>query len=409
MKLSFLFFLLLVTVLSHAQLTVQNGFTAQQLGSNLAGANINIINPAITLGNAGQYGLFNFTGTGLGLSSGVILSSGNINNAIGPNNTPTATTAYGAPGDPDLTILANNQTNDAVVLEFEFEVQGDELEFDFVFLCEEYIEHINPATNPYNDVFAFYISGPGITGQENLAVVPGTNAPVSVQSINSTSFFQFYVDNNYNPNAPSPVNIQFDGFTVPLKARKTGLTPCSIYKLSLRVADAGDDTWDAAVMIKENSLVSNSIAVNSATISTDTTALEGCIPATFTFDLGATASSDLNIPIRLGGTALNGVDYAFIDSIITIPAGQTSSTLIINALTDGITEGRETIELYYNPSSCAPEDTVLLYIDDATSITFDATGSHMFHANHGSLSVSLSTIHLCCQLRCTNQEFAGIQ
>ncbi len=110
MKLSFLFFLLLVTVLSHAQLTVQNGFTAQQLGSNLAGANINIINPAITLGNAGQYGLFNFTGTGLGLSSGVILSSGNINNAIGPNNTPTATTAYGAPGDPDLTILANNQT-----------------------------------------------------------------------------------------------------------------------------------------------------------------------------------------------------------------------------------------------------------------------------------------------------------
>ena len=139
MKLSILFFLMLFTVFSYAQLTVQNGFTAQQLGSNLAGANINIINPAITLGNAGQYGLFSFTGTGLGLSSGVILSSGNINNAIGPNNTPTATTAYGAPGDPDLTILANNQTNDAVVLEFEFEVQGDELEFDFVFLCEEYI------------------------------------------------------------------------------------------------------------------------------------------------------------------------------------------------------------------------------------------------------------------------------
>jgi subtilisin-like proprotein convertase family protein len=375
---------LFVTVVTYAQLTVQNGFTAQQLGNNLAGANINIINPTI-VGDTSQYGLFNFTGTGLGLSSGVILSTGDINNAVGPNSSTSTSTGFGLPGDPDLTALAGFGTGDAVVFEFEFEVQGDELEFNFVFLSEEYNEFVNSG---FNDVFAFYISGPGIVGQENLAVVPGTTTPVTINSINNGSFFQFYNDNDAA--VTNQVNVEFDGFTTLMKARKTNLTPCNIYKLSLRIADGSDDRLDSGVLLQENSLVSNSIAVNPATVSADTTALEGCIPATFTFNLGATASTDLNIPIRLGGTALNGVDYAFIDSIITIPAGQTASTLIINALADGIVEGRETIELYYSPSSCAPEDTVLLYIDDATSITFDATGTNLNCNGNSSGSIGIN-------------------
>lgn len=375
---------LFVTVVTYGQLSVQKGFTAQQLGNNLAGANINIINPTI-VGDTSQYGLFNFTGTGLGLSSGVILSTGDINDAVGPNSNPSTSTSYGLPGDPDLTALAGFGTEDAVVFEFEFEVQGDELEFNFVFLSEEYNEFVNSG---FNDVFAFYISGPGIVGQENLAVVPGTTTPVTINSINNGSFFQFYNDNDAA--IPNQVNVEFDGFTTLMKARRTNLMPCGVYKLSLRIADGSDDRLDSGVLLQENSLVSNSIAVNSTTVSTDTTALEGCIPATFTFNLGATASTDLNIPIRLGGTALNGVDYAFIDSIITIPAGQTASTLIINALADGITEGRETIELYYSPSSCAPEDTVLLYIDDATSITFDALGTNLNCNGNSSGSIGVN-------------------
>ncbi len=369
--------------MAYGQLAVQKGYTAQQLGNNLAGANINIINPSI-VGDTSQYGLFQFTGNALGLSSGVILSTGDINDAIGPNTDGGTSTSYGRPGDTDLTALAGFGTEDAVVFEFEFEVQGDELEFNFVFLSEEYNEFVNSG---FNDVFAFYITGPGITGQENLAVVPGTTTPVTINSINNGSFWQFYNDND-----AGGTNVEFDGFTTLMTARKTGLTPCSVYKLSLRIADGSDDRLDSGVLLQENSLVSNSIAVNSSTVSADTTALEGCIPARFTFNLGTTATSDINIPIRLGGSALNGVDYTQIDSIITIPSGQTASTLIINALADGITEGRETIELYYKPSSCAPEDTVLLYIDDATSITFDAAGTNLNCNNDasGTLDVNIA-------------------
>lgn len=371
---------------TQAQLAVQKGLTAQQLGNNLAGANITIINPSIR-GAADQYGLFSYVGNDLGLSSGVILSTGDVDDAVGPNTDEGTTTAYGRPGDADLTALAGFPTEDAVVLEFEFEVQGDELEFNFVFLSEEYNEFVNSG---FNDVFAFYISGPGIVGQENLAVVPGTTTPVTINSINSNSFFQFYVNNDSS--VSNQVDISFDGFTTLMKARRTNLTPCGVYKLSLRLADGSDDQYDSGVLLQENSLVSNSIAVSSATISADTTALEGCIPARFTFNLGATASSDLNIPIRLGGTALNGVDYAFIDSIITIPRGQTASTLLINALADGIPEGRETIELYYSPSPCAPEDTVLLYIDDAVPLTFDAIGTNLScnGDSSGSIGVNIS-------------------
>ena len=315
-------FILLLTVVLHvqlmAQLTVNNGFNAQQLGNNLAGSNITIINPSIS-GNATQYGQFNYVGNDLGLNSGVILSTGSIFDAVGPNTSGNTGTDFGLPGNADLTALGGFQTFDAVVFEFEFEVQGDELEFNFVFLSEEYNEYVNQG---FNDIFAFYISGPGINGQENIAVVPGTTTPVTINTINNNSFFQFY-----NDNTNGSVNVEFDGFTTLMKASRSNLTPCGVYKLSLRIADGGDDRLDSGVLLQENSLVSNSVTVSSSTISVDTTALEGCFPATYTFNLGATAQVDYNIPIRLGGTALNGVDYTLIDSIITIPQGQTSSTV----------------------------------------------------------------------------------
>ena len=115
------------------------------------------------------------------MGSGVILSTGDIDDAVGPNSDENTSTGYGGAGDTDLSALSGFSTEDAVVLEFEFEVQGDELEFDFVFLClRSTYEHmsIQPRV-PITMYFAFYISGPGIAGQENLAVVPGTTAPVS--------------------------------------------------------------------------------------------------------------------------------------------------------------------------------------------------------------------------------------
>ncbi|MCL4857511.1 MAG: choice-of-anchor L domain-containing protein, partial [Flavobacteriales bacterium] len=52
-------------------------------------------------------------------------------------------------------------TNDRAFLEFDFTPVGDTVEFRFVFASEEYTSWINSV---YNDIFAFFVSGPGISG-----------------------------------------------------------------------------------------------------------------------------------------------------------------------------------------------------------------------------------------------------
>lgn len=347
-----------------SQLNVATNSTAQQLGNNIAGNNITVTNATMT-GDSAQFGTFNFIGSQLGVNSGVILSSGLVMDAVGPNSTTNTSTSIGGPGDPDLSILSGNTTNDAAILEFEFQVQGNEVEFNFVFMSEEYNEWVNSG---FNDVFAFYISGPGIPVQENLAVIPGTTSPITINNINNGSNSQYYNDNE-NGNT----NIEFDGYTTPLKAAKGGLIPCATYTLSLRIADASDEAYDSAVLFEENSLIQPNLSASSYTFSSNNTALEGCYDASFTFLLDTPSNEDVVIPLNFGGTAVNGVDYALVDDYIVIPAGQTSGTVIIDAFLDGITEGQEFVQFYYVPSPCAPFDSVMLFIDDYDPIDYDIT------------------------------------
>jgi subtilisin-like proprotein convertase family protein len=347
-----------------SQLTVTQNASAQQLGNNIAGSNITVTNATAT-GDPAQFGTFDFTGSQLGIGTGIILSSGNVIEAEGPNSSNGTTGNFGGPGDPDLSILSGNDTYDAAVLEFDFQVQGDEVEFNFVFLSEEYNEYVNTG---FNDVFAFYISGPGIPTPENLAVLPGTTTPITINNINNGLNSQYFVDNE-NGN----VNIEFDGFTTPLKAVKAGLTPCATYTLSLRIADASDHVLDAAVLFEENSLIQPNLSASSYTFSSNNTALEGCYDASFTFLLDQVSTEDLIIPLLFGGTAVNGVDYALVDNYIVIPAGQTSGTVIIDAFLDGLTEGQEFVQFYYAPSLCAPFDSVMLFIDDYVPVEYDIT------------------------------------
>jgi|GEM_PF-1536724 subtilisin-like proprotein convertase family protein len=351
----------------HAQLTVQGGFTAQQLAENLAGPGLVVTNATLT-GALNSRGTFQSVNTGLGVGSGVFLTTGRILQAPGPASGADASTDNGRPGDASLTTLAGVQTYDAAVLQFDFVVTTDNIQFNFVFASEEYPEFVGAG---YNDVFAFYISGPGIVGQENIALVPNTSIPVAIDNINSGSFWQYYVDNS------SGSTVRFDAFTTRLRARKTGLIPCETYTLSLRIADAGDGVMDSGVFLEENSLVEGTVSATTNTASSgDTLALEGCIQASFTFNLDTVYPQPTSIPITVGGTATNGVDYAFIDSLVVIPAGQQSATIFLDAFSDGLSEGQETITLSYYPDPCSPPTTARLYIQDNTPIIFNTVGTN---------------------------------
>ncbi|MDG1476379.1 MAG: gliding motility-associated C-terminal domain-containing protein [Vicingaceae bacterium] len=113
--------------------------------------------------------------------------------------------------------------------------------------------------------------------------------------------------------------------------------------------------------------------VQTNTINGDNIALEGCIAGGFTFGIDAPSTTPTDISYQIWGTATNGVDYDLIDTLVTIPAGQTQASIVINSITDGIPEGQESIFIVYQPDLCSPLDTAFLYIDDSQPIDFTLT------------------------------------
>ena len=188
------FILLLISCVVNAQLTTSNSLSPENLVKNvLVGEGVTVINVSFR-GHAESRGYFDGSKSNIGFSDGIILSTGTVlnkaelgkqNGPVGPNNNDGASKNWylNNPnyGDSDLRDLISNDTYDAAVLEFDFIPQGDTVEFQYIFASEEYPEYVNQG---FNDVFAFFISGPGITGGvQNLAVVPGTSTPITINTI----------------------------------------------------------------------------------------------------------------------------------------------------------------------------------------------------------------------------------
>ncbi len=381
-----LLLLVLISIFAYgevfSQLSVTGGLTPQELAEILAGPDITVSNVTLT-GNGVASGSFEGTSTNLGVNSGVILCTGNIDDAIGPNDQTNSGSQLGEPGTAQMDALSGADSHDAITLEFDFEVQSEMIQFNYVFASEEYPEYAPPNSSAYNDVFAFYISGPGITGEENIALIPGTSDPVAINNINAITNNQYYIDNT------GGTSIELDAFTTILTAKKEGLTPCQTYTLKLVIADAGDEKYNSAVFLQENSLIQGVVNVLTQTVNADNIALEGCVNASFSFSLDQPLNYDAQIDYQIAGSATNGIDYEFIDNSVTIPEGQTEATIYIESIQDGIAEGQETILLIYKPEICSENDTAFLYIDDADPIVFTLASNDLlcFEDNSGEISV----------------------
>ena len=218
-----------------------NNITGSALIETILGPDIqsyNLLNFQGTSGNNASAGLF--TGgmsAGIGLESGIILSTGFIRNALGPNEYAGATGVLELPGDKDLeALIPGYDTFDATILEFEFVPLFDTLYISFVFGSDEYNEWVG---SPYNDVFGFFLNG------ENIALVPGTGDRISVNSINNKNNSEYFIDNDKRP---GPFCTEMDGYTV-LMTAKGIVTPGESHTIKLAIADAGDRSFDSWVFI----------------------------------------------------------------------------------------------------------------------------------------------------------------
>lgn len=204
-------------------------------------------------------GFFDASGTNLGINAGFMMTSGSVYNAIGPNDNSAVTLHNNMNGDGDLDALAGYTTYDASIIEMDIIPSLDTLYFKYAFGSDEYTEWVGTG---FNDVFAFYVSGPGITGEQNIAVVPGNNDPVSVNSINCVNANQAYYMCNTPfdcsgisdcPNTAGETTLQYDGLTIPITAQIT-VVPGETYHVKLAIADAGDGILDSGIFIGVESL-----------------------------------------------------------------------------------------------------------------------------------------------------------
>ncbi|HET6769197.1 MAG TPA: choice-of-anchor L domain-containing protein, partial [Chitinophagaceae bacterium] len=230
-----------------------------QIIQSLVGSGITISNIQTNLpATSDIYGSFSCgSAANIGMESGMILTTGVVANAKGPNSSSSISMGNNLPGNSLLDALSNGGTGyDATVISFDIVSNTDKIIFKYVFASEEYNEFVDAG---FNDVFGFFISGPGITGTQNIAVVPNTTTVVSIDNVNNNLNSQYYLDNESQLVA-DPVrfaNLEYDGLTVVLTATAT-VIPGSTYTLTLGVEDIGDDIYDSGVFIEGGSITSGS-------------------------------------------------------------------------------------------------------------------------------------------------------
>ncbi len=348
------------------QLTVQGGFTGTQLVNTLLGGGVQASNIVMNCPGTSA-GTFNGSSSNIGLNSGVLLTSGDINVAPGPNNSGSAGVDNLAAGDPLLTIQAGWQTYDACYLEFDLIPMCDTIGINYVFGSDEYPEWVG---SQFNDAFGFFISGPGIAGTQNIAIIPGTAALVTINNVNQTSNSAYYISN-------SGTSVQYDGFTVPLQALAV-VIPCSTYHLKLVIADAGDGIYDSGVFLESNGIgcISQQITLNasSGSISGQPYAIEGCVDALFEVKRSGNLSQPFTLNFNVGGTATNGTDFAAIPASVTFGIGVDSIGIPIQAIVDGLTEGLEQIYITISDTVCGTvyTDSAVILISDPPKAGFTA-------------------------------------
>lgn len=278
-------------------------------------------------------------------------------------------------GDADLSTLATGQIIICANFKFDFIPTGDTIKFNYRFASEEYTSY---TCSNFNDIFAFFLSGPGYAGPTNLAIIPGTNCPVSINTINNSTMNPcglvvapcappnnvLYVDNVLG------TSIVYDGLTQTLMA-KAPVTPCSTYHMKFAIADVFDHILDSGVFLEANSFTTEVATIDTVTSSnslpaSNPFAIEGCNASVVTISRPVAQPFPLVVNLVYSGTATVGVDCNALPSSLTIPANGTTTTFTVTPVLDALAEGSESIKVYVYGALCVTTitDSVTINILD---------------------------------------------
>ena len=313
----------------------------------------------IDFGSTNGIGYFERNGSSWPFENGLIMTSGDVANAIGPESGVLVDGTYEWPGDADLEAvipgLNAGDTNNASIIEFEFVPVSNNMSFDFIFAAEEY----GTFQCSFTDAFAFLLTDSS-GNTTNLAIVPGTNDPISVltvrddqyngscESVNPEWFANYYGIGGLPP-LTSPTN--FIGHTEVMTASTT-VIPNEIYTIKLVVADDGDTIYDSAVFIDGGSFDIGQLDLGEDILISSGNAL--CQGEEVVLDAGALPNNS-SIEWFMDGILLEG------ETDITLSVTETAfySALITVDNTDCAYGDDILVEFFQSPELIAVEDEIL--------------------------------------------------
>ncbi|MBC8053320.1 MAG: OmpA family protein [Sphingobacteriaceae bacterium] len=304
MYLRFFWILLIVLVArlsGYGQIRVSRIDINRWVRENFTGQGVVVGNIKVH-GNALSTGAFTSSNNILEIQKGLVLSTGSAFLVAGLNDKSNQSYSFGdAESDPDIKKYVKPNLYDVSLIEFDFVPLANNLQFKYQFGSEEYPEYVG---STYNDVFAFFISDDSTN--QNIALIPGNNVPVSINTVNHLVNSKYYTDNNVfasggRREAPGAIEeesgsffggiwgglksifggsgkesaeekavranpellkkyrsgiyrfLQFDGITKKLTAQAY-VTPYKKYHMKIIIADVADNIFDSGVFIEDKSL-----------------------------------------------------------------------------------------------------------------------------------------------------------
>jgi len=303
MKLFFAAVLCICTFTLRAQLSIDTTISPEALIDKI------LVGKGMRVGNI-KYskdkrttGYYSCPANKTGLKSGILLSTGLAANAAGPNTSPGVTGIISPrlnkwKGDKDLNRLAKGlKTYDITTIEFDFVPLNNKVTFEYSFGSEEYKEYVG---SPYNDVFGFFVSGPGMK-KKNVALLPRDRKFVAIDNVNQNVNKNLFIDNDpfinnklFKSAGPKPKlsfwqkvgtlfsrrtrqgdsvlyftnsfkktfldetvfsTFQYDGFTKKMKVEFYAV-PYQKYHIKISIGDVGDNAFDSGVFLEERSFIS---------------------------------------------------------------------------------------------------------------------------------------------------------
>jgi hypothetical protein len=208
---------------SASAVTVSASNDATALANALTGSGITISNATLSAATANGAGTF-ANGGNIGFNTGVLLTTGDINCAVGPSNGASCT------GGGTTTSL-----------KFDFTSSTGNVFFNYVFASEEYNEYVG---SNFNDLFELKLNG------VNIALLPGAGGVVSINNVNNGANSAYYRDN-----AGGVINSGYDGLTTVLNAKAFGLVGTNTFEFLIK--DLGDSSYDSGVFIEGGSFSDN--------------------------------------------------------------------------------------------------------------------------------------------------------